>query len=68
MENKIYETREYIRQQLRYGDYKLIHAMLNGMYSIFTVQSQLNGKRTLKDPVKEAAIKVIRHREKLLSE
>lgn len=53
-----------IREKLRRGDY-LIIASLTG-YNVRTVRMQINGQRTLKDRVRDAAIKVINNREELL--
>lgn len=56
-------TVEQIREKIRYGDYLLI-AKLSG-YARGTVISQLTGRRTLKQPVLDAAIKVIENRSSL---
>ena len=54
---------EEIRENLYYGDYLLI-AKISG-YARETVISQLTGRRTLKQPVLDAAIKVIKNRSSL---
>lgn len=59
-------TREEIYNKLQYGDYILI-AQKTGKRSE-TVRSQIVGRRTLKDNVRDAAIELITVREKLHSE
>ncbi len=56
---------EEIRENIRRGDYELI-AELSG-YRKCTVEAQIRGERTLKQPVIDAAIKVIKSRSSLLN-
>ena len=65
-ENK-YTTRESIKSQLKKGDYELISSLTKGQYAIKTVMDQMNGVRTLKQPVIDAANKLIAMREELLT-
>jgi hypothetical protein len=59
-------TREEIYNKLQYGDYILI-AQKTGKRSE-TVRSQIVGRRTLKDNVRDAAIELITVREKIEQE
>ncbi len=59
-------TRQEIYEKLQYGDYKLIGKKV-GKHSE-TVRSQMIGRRTLKDAVRDAAIEIISIREKLEAE
>jgi hypothetical protein len=59
-------TIEEILTKKRRGDYDLIAEMTG--YDRETVKSQLLGKRTLKDKVRNAAIKVIENRKKLFNQ
>jgi len=66
MQNFKYPTLEVIKPLLRIGDAFLITQMLKGLYTQRTVEAQLRGERTLKEPVIEAANKLIESRESLL--
>lgn len=61
-----YPTLDTIKPLLRIGDAFLITQMLKGLYTQRTVEAQLRGERTLKEPVIEAANKLIESRESLL--
>jgi hypothetical protein len=67
MEKFKYTTLEEIKPLLRTGDYILITEMLQGKYAMKTVEAQLRGDRTLKEPVIEAANKLFEYRESLIS-
>lgn len=56
-----------IREKLRPTDYQLIAAKLKGLYTEGTVRMQLTGRRTLKDPVRDAALELIEMREKYVN-
>lgn len=66
MEKFRFATIEEIKPHLRPGDYLLIAEMLDGKYSKRTIEAQLGGTRTLKDPIIEAANKLIEYRENLV--
>lgn len=66
MKNMRYTTVEEIKPHLQLDDYKFITKMLKGKYKLRTVEAQLRGDRTLKQPVVEAANKLIQSREDLL--
>lgn len=57
-----------IRKKLRPKDYALIAEKLKGLYTENTIRKQLTGKRTLKDPVRDAAIELIGMREKYVND
>lgn len=59
-------TIETILTKKRSGDYELIAEMTG--YRKETAREQLNGRRTLTDKIREAAIKVIENREILISQ
>lgn len=59
-------TREEIYEKLQYGDYILI-GKKTGKHPE-TVRSQMIGRRTLKDAVRNAAIEIITIREKVTAE
>lgn len=59
-------TREEIQEKLQSGDYKLIGEKVERHSE--TVRSQITGRRTLKDAVRDAAIELITLREKLNAE
>lgn len=67
MQKNKYETREDLKKHLIYGDYQLIADILKGQYKKSTIESQLKGNRTLKQPIIDAANKVILMRESLFS-
>ncbi len=67
MEKFRFTTLDEIKPLLRHGDVPLITEMLKGVYSRKTIESQLNGNRTLKEKVIEAANKLIEFREQLIS-
>jgi hypothetical protein len=67
MEKIRFTTVEEIKQHLRAGDYLLISQILGGKPTKRTVESQLNGQRTLKENVRTAAVKLIESREELLN-
>lgn len=56
-----------IRSKLRPKDYQLIAEKLKGLYTENTVRMQLTGKRTLKEPVRNAAIELIEMRKKYVN-
>lgn len=56
-----------IREKLRPKDYELIAEKLKGLYTENTIRMQLTGIRTLKDPVRDAAIELIEMREKYVN-
>lgn len=56
-----------IRAKLRPKDYDLIARKLKGLYAERTVRAQLKGERTLKEPVKQAALELIRIREEFIN-
>lgn len=66
MEKFKYPTLEKIKPLLRTGDYILIAEMLKGKYTQRTVEAQLRGERTLKEPVIEAVNKLFEYRESLI--
>ncbi len=66
MNNCRYNTREEIKKHLRHNDYEIISMITKGKYKPGTVKMQMNGYRTLKEPVIEAANKLIESRERLL--
>lgn len=59
-------TRNEIYEKLQYGDYQLIAQKTGRNHK--TVRSQITGRRTLKDDVRDAAIELITVREKLEAE
>ena len=67
MQNFKYKTLDEIKPHLRYGDIQTLAKMLEGVYSIKTIESQLNGYRTIKPKVIEAANKLIESREQLFT-
>lgn len=56
-----------IRSKLRPKDYQLIAEKLKGLYAERTVRAQLKGERTLKTPVRDAALELISMREKYVN-
>ncbi len=56
-----------IHSKLRPKDYQLIAEKLEGLYTERTVRAQLKGERTLKEPVKNAALELIAIREKYVN-
>ena len=68
MEKIRYKTLEEIKPQLRHGDIPLIATMIAHIYKPRTVEHQLMGNRTLKQPVIEAANKLIDSREQLFKD
>lgn len=56
-----------IREKLRPKDYELIAEKLKGLYTENTIRMQLTGKRTLKNPVRDAAMELIEMREKYVN-
>jgi len=67
MEKIRYQSKEAIKSKLRRGDYELIGMLTKKKYKQGTVKLQLNGYRTLKKDVIEAANKLIINREELLA-
>lgn len=61
-----YETLEEIKPRLYHGDNVFIAQLVAKKYTKRTVEAQLAGLRTLKEPVIEAANKLIESREMLL--
>lgn len=59
-------TRNEIYEKLQSGDYKLIGEKVERHSE--TVRSQITGRRTLKDAVRDAAIELITLRDKLEAE
>lgn len=59
-------TRQEIYEKKQLGDYKLIVKRTGRAYQ--TIKSQIIGRRTLKDDVRDAAIEIITIREKLEAE
>lgn len=59
-------TRQQIQEKLQSGDYKLIGEKVERHSE--TVRSQITGRRTLKDAVRDAAIELITLRDKLEAE
>lgn len=59
-------TRNEIYEKLQYGDYQLLAKKTGRNHQ--TVRSQLTGRRTLKNDVRDAAIELITLREKLKAE
>lgn len=57
-----------IHEKLRPTDYQLIAQKLKGLYTENTIRMQLTGKRTLKNPVRDAAIELIEMREKYVND
>ncbi len=56
-----------IREKLHPKDYRLIAEKLKGLYSERTVRAQIKGDRTLKDPVRNAALELIAMREEYIN-
>lgn len=66
MEKIAFTTIDEIKPHLRHGDIVLIAQMLKSKYSLRTVTAQLCGQRTLKQPVIDAANKLIQSRQDLI--
>ncbi|MCM1031828.1 MAG: hypothetical protein NC410_10375 [Oscillibacter sp.] len=56
-----------IREKLRPKDYQLIAEKLKGLYTERTVRAQIKGDRTLKDPIRNAALELIAMREEYIN-
>lgn len=56
-----------IREKLHPKDYQLIAEKLKGIYKEITIRRQLTGHRTLKAPVRDAALELIAMREKYVN-